>query len=173
MFRGLINDAKFAVGSAVAHYATRAAVAGVFVLALGFATAAVAGWLSQRFGAINACWILAAGFSVVGLVAATIVGWQESRITRQESAAVGEDTATVATEAAAQAAAQVPIALLGSILTTPLGPSTVAALARFVGRNLSLFIFLGIIALLFWPSSASEAEEETGPQRADPAGSQV
>ena len=57
MFRGLINDAKSAVGNLVLKYVARASVAVPFVIAVGFAVAAIAAMLVERFGAVTGCWI--------------------------------------------------------------------------------------------------------------------
>lgn len=168
MFRGLINDAKSAVGTVVARYTTRAAVAGLFLLALGFGTAAVTVTLVQIYGAINAYWMLAGGFMLLGVLAAIIVSWQESKEEAEDEIAAETDTSTVATDAAAQAAAQLPIALLGSVLTTPAGPASLMGLVRLVGRNLSLVIFLALIALLFWPNKPRDAGEEGGGENVEP-----
>lgn len=170
MFRGLINDAKSAVGSVVARYTTRAAVVGLFVLALGFATAAVAVQLVQIYGAINAYWMLAGGFMLIGVIAAIIVSWQESKEEVVDTAAAETDTAAVSTDAAAQAAAQLPIALLGSVLTTPMGPASLMGLARLVGRNFSLVIFLALIAMLFWPNKPADAGDEDDAARSAGSG---
>lgn len=156
MFRGLMNDAKSAVGSAIAHYAMRAGVAAVLLLALGFATAAVAMWLAQRYGVIQACWIMAGIFGLIGVVAAGIVNWQEGQVVEEERKAAAEDTATVSSEAATQAALQLPIALLGSIFTTPLGPSSAIGLAKMAVRNLPLIIFFAIVGFLLWPKAEGE-----------------
>lgn len=165
MFRGLINDAKSAVGSVVARYATRAAVVGLFLLALGFATAAVAIQLVQMFGAIDAYWMLAGAFTLLGVIAAIVVSWQERKEEVVDATASDTDTSAVSTEAAAQAAAQLPIALLGSVLTTPAGPASLAGLVRFVGRNISLVVFLALIAFLFWPNKFDKAASAGEPEQ--------
>jgi hypothetical protein len=61
MFRGLINDAKSAVGNLVLKYVARASVAVPFVIAVGFAVAAIASMLVERFGAVTGYWIVAGG----------------------------------------------------------------------------------------------------------------
>ncbi len=68
------------------------------------------------------------------------------------------DTADVATDAAAQAAVQLPLALLGTLLTTPLGPGVAAGGAKMVLRNLPLVLLLALIGLLFWPSQPTAAD---------------
>jgi hypothetical protein len=171
MFRGLINDAKSAAGSLVAKYLARASVAVPFVVALGFATAAVTLTLIERFGPIVASWIVAGGFIAIGLVATLVVAVKEQEEEVAEQQAEQTDTAGVATDAAAQAAAQMPLALLGAVLSTPFGPRTVAGGARLVARNIPLVVLLGLIALLVWPSEpatagAEEAEADTEGTRA-------
>ncbi len=74
-----------------------------------------------------------------------------------DSAAEKNDTAEVATDAAAQAAVQVPLALLGTLLTTPLGPGAAVGGAKILGRNLPLVLLLALVALLFWPTRTDEA----------------
>jgi hypothetical protein len=58
MLRGLINDAKSAVGNLVLKYFARAAVAVSFLIAVGFAVAAIASMLVERFGAVTGYWIV-------------------------------------------------------------------------------------------------------------------
>ena len=157
MFRGLMNDAKSAVGSVIAHYAMRAGIAAVLLLALGFATAAVAMWLAQRYGVIQACWIMAGVFGLLGLVALGAVNWQEGQAVDEDRRAAAEDTAAVGSEAATQAALQLPLALLGTIFTTPLGPSSALGLAKLAVRNLPLIIFFAIVGFLMWPRRPDEA----------------
>ena len=156
MFRGLINDAKSAAGAVVAKYAVRASVAVPFLVAVGFATAAAVLMLTERFGAMTAYWIMAGSFTAIGLVAALVVGLKEQEEEVAEAVAEKSDTAAVATDAAAQAAVQMPIALLGTLLSSPAGPVSVSGLARMVGRNLPLVALLALIALIFWPNETSE-----------------
>ncbi len=164
MFRGLINDAKSAAGSLLAKYLARASVAVPFIIALGFATAAITLMLIDRFGTITASWIVAGGFTLIGLVATLVVTVKEQEEEVAEKQAEGTDTAGVATDAAAQAAAQMPLALLGAVLSTPMGPSTLASGAKLLVRNIPLVVFLALIALLFWPSEpaaeATDADED-------------
>jgi len=151
MFLGLINDAKSAVGSLIAKYLARASVAVPFVIALGFATAAITLMLIDRFGSIAAYWMVAGGFIVIGLAATLVVSVKEHEEEVAEKQAESQDTAGVATDAAAQAAAQAPMALLGALLATPLGPGTLAGGAKMVVRNIPLVVLLALLALLFWP----------------------
>jgi hypothetical protein len=77
MLRGLINDAKSAAGAVVAKYAVRASAAVPFVIALGFAVAAIAAMLVDRFGHRDAYVMIAAGFTAVGLLAVLVVRSKE------------------------------------------------------------------------------------------------
>ena len=74
MFAGLINQAKLAVGGLVLKYVTRAAVAIPFVVALGFAVAAM---LVQHLGYVTGYWIMAGGLTAVGVIAAIVVSVKE------------------------------------------------------------------------------------------------
>jgi hypothetical protein len=167
MFRRLINDAKSAVSSVILKYVARASVAVPFVIAAGFALAAVTLTLIERFGPIAAYWIMAAGLAAVGLVAALAVSVKEHEEEIAEEKAEQEATAEAATEVAMQA----PLALLGALLTSPGGPSSMLGLTRVIGRNLPLVILLIAVAALLWPAGAAErtgAEQESEDEEAAP-----
>jgi hypothetical protein len=152
MFQGIINNAKAAAGSMVAKYAARASVAVPFIVALGFATAAVTLMLVERFGHQNAYFMVAGGFTVIGLLAALIVRTKEHDEVVAEEQSTATDTAGVATDTAAAAAMQMPLAFLGAILSSPVGPSSLLTLVRVIGRNLPLALLLAGIGVLFWPT---------------------
>jgi hypothetical protein len=59
VFAGLINQAKSAVTSLSLKYVARASVAVPFVIALGFALAAITVMLVERFGQVMAYWLAA------------------------------------------------------------------------------------------------------------------
>lgn len=172
MFRTLINDAKSAAGAVIGKYAIRVSVALPFLVAAGFGTAAATLVLVDRFGAITAYGIMASGFAAIGLLAALIVTVKEQEEEVADTTAENADTANVATDAATQAAVQVPLALLGTLLTTPLGPGIATGGAKALLRNLPLVVLIGLIALLFWPSSETATEAEaaaTGPDEPTPS----
>jgi hypothetical protein len=152
MFRGLINDAKAAAGSLVGKYLVRASVAVPFIVAVGFAVAAITLLLVDRFGAINAYLMVAGGFTLIGFVAALAVTVKEQEVDVADSHAAAGDTASVATDAAAQAAVQAPLALLGAMFATPAGPAMLAGGVKMLGRNIPLVVLLALIGLLFWPT---------------------
>jgi hypothetical protein len=167
MFRALINDAKAAAASVVVKYLARASVAVPFVVAAGFAIAAITHMLIQRFGAVVGCWLLAAGFTLIGVVATLLVKVKEHGEEVAEKQAAAADTGGVANEAAAQALMQAPLALAGTLLSTPLGPKSFANGAKLILRNLPLVVLLGLIALLFWPTqpTAAEGDKDQGEEQ--------
>jgi hypothetical protein len=174
VFKGLIDDVKSAAASFLVTYLARASVAVSFLVALGFATAAVAVELTERFGAKNALWLLAGGFCAVGLLAALAVTMKEQQqelaaADEQERSedAVGEMTSAAAAAAATQAAGHVPAALLGALLQTP--SASALPVARMVGRNMPLLLLLLLLGFLFWPTEPSAAEEHD-PADAKPEG---
>jgi hypothetical protein len=65
VFLGLINSAETAVSSLILKYVARASVAVPFVIALGFALAAIAAMLVDRFGHITGYWLMAGGLAAI------------------------------------------------------------------------------------------------------------
>lgn len=166
MFGAFINDAKSAIGSVLANYAVRATVAAPFIVALGYATAATTLLLVERFGAITAYWVMAGAFAAIGLAAAVAIAAREEELKLAEAEA--EESAKksiLASEAATQAVAQMPLALLGALMTTPAGAALATAVVRALGRNLPLVLLLALVAALFWPKEMTEqlhSEKEVG-----------
>ena len=130
MFRGLISDAKAAAGAVIVKYVARASVAVPFLIAGGFATAALTVLLVDRYGAQTAYWLLAAGFTLFGMTAALVVTVKE-----QEE----------------EVAMQAPLALLSALLASPMGPNSAFGIAKLLGRNLPLVLLLVIGGFLLWP----------------------
>lgn len=160
MFRSLISDAKSAAGAVIGKYAIRVSVALPFLVAAGFGTAATTLVLIDRFGSILAYCFMAGGFAAIGLIAALAVTVKEQEEERVDTQEQKTDTADVASDAAAQAAVQLPLAFLGTLLTTPLGPGVAASGAKMVVRNLPLVLLIAIIGLLFWPSADKPSADE-------------
>jgi len=171
MFRALINDAKSAATSAasalVVKYLARASVAVPFIIAVGFAIAAITHLVVNRFGAVAGCWLLAAAFTLIGLAATLFVKRKEQEGADAEQAAAASDTAAVAHEVAAQA----PLALLGALMSTPLGPKALTGGVKTMARNLPLVVLLALIAMLFWPTEETAVGEaaDDGLQPSPPA----
>jgi hypothetical protein len=163
MFRGLINDAKAAAGSLVGKYLVRASVAVPFLVAIGFAVAATTVFLVDKFGSLYAYMMIAGGFTLIGVIAALAVTVKEQEEEVAETKASAGDTASVATDAAAQAAVQAPLALLGTLFATPAGPAALASGVKMLARNIPLVVLLALIGMLFWPSDpAAEAAAAEG-----------
>ena len=167
MFRGLLNDAKSAVGSVIAKYLARASVAVPFLIAAGFAIAAITLMLVDRFGHINAYWMMAGGLAVIGAVASLVVTVKQQEDEVAEKTAEATDTS----DAMAEAAVQAPLALMGVLSALPVGPTSFMPLARVLGRNLPLVALIVLIGMLFWPAEANaEGGEEavSGGEAAQP-----
>jgi hypothetical protein len=161
MFAGLISQAKSAASGLVLKYVARASVAVPFVVALGFALAAVTVMLVERFGQLTAYWLLAGGLAAIGLAAAMAVSVKEQEEEEAEQLAEEADTGEVVSEATAQAVVQTPIALLGALFSMPGGASSALSVARLLGRNFPLVLLLVMIGTLFWPT------DEASPSDAD------
>jgi hypothetical protein len=164
MFRGLINDAKSAVGNLVLKYVARASVAVPFVIAVGFAVAAIAAMLVERFGVVTGCWIMAGGMAAIGIIAAIVVSAREHKEEFAEELKEKADTQEMISDTA-QALIHTPVALLGSLFAMPGGAATGLGVARALGRNWPLVLFLVLGGALFWPAQTTEEEfaaEELG-----------
>jgi hypothetical protein len=160
VFAGLINQAKSAASDLALKYLARASVAVPFVIALGFALAAVTVMLVERFGQVMAYWMVAGGLAIIGVIAAAVVSVKEQEEEEAEQAAQDADTGDAVSEAAAQAVVQTPIALLGGLLSLPGGPASVLTIARVLGRNFPLVLLLVMIGALFWPSEDAQPPEQ-------------
>jgi hypothetical protein len=165
MFRGLINDAKAAAGSLVGKYLMRMSVAVPFIVAIGFGIAATTVFLVDKLGSLYAYLTIGGAFTLIGLMAALVVSVKEQE-EAAETKVEATDTASVATHAAAQAAAQAPLALLGTLFATPAGPAMLAGGTKALARNIPLVVLLALIGMLFWPvgekAQAEDAAEANG-----------
>ena len=103
MFAGLINHAKAAASGLVLKYVARASVAIPFVIALGFALAAITVMLVERFGHVTGYWLVAGGLAAIGIVAAITVSVKEHEEEVAEQQAEQSDTEEVISDATAQA----------------------------------------------------------------------
>ena len=143
----------------VLKYVARASVAVPFVIALGFALAAITVILVNRFGQINAYWTIAGGLALVGVLAAIIVSVKEHEEEVAEQDSKNTDTEEVVSDATAQAIVQTPIALLGALFAS--SPATAIGGVRLLARNLPLVLLLVMIGSLFWPTQPEEDSQET------------
>jgi hypothetical protein len=163
MFRGLLNDAKSAMGSVLAKYLARASVAVPFLIAAGFAIAAITIMLVDRYGQVTAYWIMAAALALIGAMASLVVSVkeQEEEAAEEAAAETADTTAASATAAVAEAAAQNPMALLTMLSALPMGPASLVPALRLLARNLPLVVLLAAITFVLWPSEKAEAEQQT------------
>jgi hypothetical protein len=160
VFAGLINQAKSAASHLVLKYVARASVAVPFVIAAGFALAAITVMLVERFGHVMAYWLVAGGLASIGVIASIVVSVREHEEEVAEQHAEKTDTDEVVSDATAQALAQAPIALLGTLMTMPGGAAGALGAARLLGRNWPLVLLLVLIGGLFWPTSEAMAEDD-------------
>jgi len=158
LFAGLINDAKAAVSHLVLRYVARASVAIPFVLALGFAVAAIAVMLVEHFGHVTGYWIMAGGLAAIGIGAAIAVSVKEHEEEAADQKAEQADTGEVVSDATAEAMVQAPLALLGALFSGPGGTAGVFKFARVLGRNFPLVLLLVMIGALFWPTDRQDSE---------------
>ncbi len=164
MFAGLINQAKSAASHVIIKYVARASVAVPFVIAAGFALAAITVMLVERFGHVMAYWLLAGGLALIGVIASTIVSVKEHQEEVAEQEAAKTDTEQVVSDATAEAMVQTPIALLGALMTMPGGAAGALSAARLLGRNWPLVLLLVAIGALYWPTkNDAPLEEEREP----------
>ena len=169
MFAGLINQAKSAVSRVVLQYAARASVAVPFVIALGFALAAIAVMLVERFGHVAGYWMMAGGLAAIGVLAWIVVSVKEHEEEVAEQLDEQADTHEMVSGATAQAMAQAPLALVGTLLSAPGGAASVFKVARVLGRNFPLALLLVAIGALFWPTDTTDDAVITG-REAEPDG---
>jgi small neutral amino acid transporter SnatA (MarC family) len=160
VFARLLTDAKSAVSGLVLKYVARASVAVPFVIALGFALAAITVMLVERFGHVIAYWMVAGGLVVVGIAAAIVVSVKEHEEEVAEQQAEKADTEEGVSAATVQAIVQTPIALVSALFAAPGGATTALSVARLLGRNLPLVLLLVMIGALFWPSEGAGAPDE-------------
>ena len=177
MFAGLINQAKGAVTNLVLRYVARASVAVPFIIAAGFALAALAVMLVARFGHVAGYWLMAGGLAAIGVVAGIAVSMKEHGEDVAEQQAEQTDTKETFSEATSQAMVQAPMALASALLTTSGGATSALQLAKLLGRNLPLVLFLAMIGVLFWPSAQTESSlaegEPSDPRPNGPAPAQT
>ena len=156
MFAGLINQAKSAASHLILKYVARASVAVPFVIAAGFAFAAITVMLVDRFGHVMAYWLVAGGLALIGVIASIVVSVKEHEEEVAEQQATKTDTEEVVSDATAQAFVQTPIALLGALMTLPGGSAGALSAVRLLARNLPLVLLLVMIGMLFWPTKEGE-----------------
>jgi hypothetical protein len=136
-----------------------------FLIALGFALAAIALMLVQRYGHTAAYWMMAGGLVAIGVIAAIAVGVKEHEEEIAEAGVEQTEGSGVFDGATAQAVLQVPLALLGAASAVPGGATTILKAARVLGRHYPVVLLVGLIGLLFWPTRNPGADALTGAEQ--------
>lgn len=155
MFRTLINKAKSKLTGIALSYLEWAAVGVPFILAVGFALAALHAMLMEHFGRVVANWAMAGGFVAIGAGGALALKVSEKHWTAAEADSHSSMLSTLSPAPPAGLIHAVPTALnLVSGLWTK--PSRLGRLAR---GQAPLLAFSALIALLFWPTSIERSTE--------------
>jgi hypothetical protein len=106
-----------------------------FVIAAGFALAAIAVMLVERFGHIAGYWMMAGGLAAIGMIAALAVSHKEHEEEVAEQQAEEANTGEVMSDAPAQAVLQAPLALAGALFAASGGETSALKIAGVLGRN--------------------------------------
>lgn len=85
MFDAVIRKVENTVDTAVENIALRAVVAFLFLVAAGFATAALALWLRRQYGGETASVMLAALYAIIGAITWLVTGARAPADTSQET----------------------------------------------------------------------------------------
>jgi hypothetical protein len=112
-----------------------ASVAVPFVIAAGFALAAIAVILVERFGQVAGYEMMAGSLAALGMIAALIVSQREEVAEQQAKEA---DTGEVMSDATAQAVLQAPLAVAGALFAAAGGATSALKIAGVLGRNFPL-----------------------------------
>lgn len=147
MFESIIDDVRRSASNLVATYLGRAVVAVPFLVGAAFATAALTLALVDWFGPQTAYWLMALGFTLIGIVAGIVVSVKEQEAEQAEAAeeASSPSPLAVAQDTLAPAAALLPL------LTNPIGLSAGFKVAKWGVRNLPLIVLAGVVTTLLWP----------------------
>ena len=167
MFRIFIDAAKTAAGAVISKYVIRASVAVPFLAAGGFATAAATLMLVERFGPLAAYWAMAGVFAVVGTIATLVVSAREQGVVH--TTATEQEQPPEPDAGMQQAAAQLPLALLGMLLTTPFGPAAAGTIAKTLVRHLPLALLVVLIGVLVFAPRHQTVEPQSATTEPEPA----
>ena len=165
MFRGLISDAKAAAGAVIVKYVARASVAVPFLIAGGFATAALTVMLVDRYGAQTAYWLLAGGFTLIGRSGGAGRHGEGAGGGGRRGRGRGDRHAG-GRQGGGHAGAAGPAQR--ACLPARWGPRSALGIARLLGRNLPLVLLLVIAGFLLWPSEPKPEGEGGGSAAPEP-----
>lgn len=161
MFESMLIDVRRAASGLVISYLGRAVVAVPFIAAAGFATAALTLLLIDLYGAQMAYWLLAGGFTLVGVVGAAILSLKEQEAEQPIAEEKAEQSEAGPLSVAEGAIAPIAAALI-PLLASPLGFSGTFKVGRWALRNTPLILLAAVLTMLFWPTGRSAVEEMAG-----------
>ena len=157
MFKSIVAQAKRAVTDTAERLLGRAVVGLLLVVAAGFATAALMIKLTEAWGAVIACLVVAGMFALIALIAAAVISASE-----QHAAAEPQSAAEVEAEAQGDDIAGTITSLVASDpLTMVSAAGTAAGVFRALGRRTSLLILALLAAAFIWSRTSGEAAPET------------
>ena len=152
MLESLLERAKHALTSSVETLIGRGVVAVPFLIALGFATAALTIKLSEMWGAALGCLAIALLYFVASLLAGAFFLGRESRKEQEY--------------AAAQKEAEQPFSVAGLLQTDPLALlsnlGTAVSVLRMLGRNTSLLLMVLLVGIHLWARSEATSNAAQG-----------
>ena len=152
MLEPLLERAKHALTSSVETLIGRGAVAVPFLIALGFATAALTIKVSEMWGAALGCLAIALLYFVASLLAGAFFLRRESRKEQEY--------------AAAQKEAERPFSVAGLLETDPLALlsslGTAVSVLRMLGRNTSLVLMVLVVGIHLWARSEATSNAAQG-----------
>ena len=167
MFSAIFQRAQATVDSAIGQAINRLIVALPFLIALGFATAALAHWITRELGTELGNFVMSGLFFVIGLVTAAIVNRPAASTAATHSEAAdgavqSRPAADASTDAASLRAADGAIdpELIAAALSS-VAPIALPSVVRLMVRNLPLIAL--IIAVLFvLARQPSDSRSEAG-----------
>lgn len=166
MFESLLVPVARAVESAIARYAIWVAVAVLFLIAAGFATAALAIYLVELYGALLAYTLMALLFVALGTVGAAVaqIILAPPQAEPMETESDAETAEAEETGTGAVANVPLPPEFVMAALSSA-APAAAPVIARSILRNLPLLIVVAILAYLFSLTAGSEepAEQTAAP----------
>lgn len=161
IFSRLLNRAQASVDTAIDHAVNRVLIAIPFLIAAGFATAALAHRLTREFGVETGNLMIAGMFAVVGLMLAVLLRTRTPQAT-DNAASEPEALRSDASESEAGAAFGDADRELMMAALTSAAPIAIPALLRFVVRNLPLVLAIfGALFVMTRQSDADPAADQT------------
>lgn len=161
MFQGIMDRAQRSVDAVVGKIVARSIIAVPFIIAVGFATAAIGIKLTEEFGSFVACLVLAVIFIVAGIIASVVYA------PKTEAPKLEDATAKASERVDAKAKDPLidPEAL--KAFASSYGPGMIPIMLRLAYKNKSIVVFLAFVSfMLFYPKDANSQEmpdESTSP----------